>query len=153
MNVSPIRIISLCASRNLCGLHWCLNSLEQYIRQIQYIQKELNPPGVTETSVNFLTSSRIISLIYNALQPSSLSSPPLHSQIPLPRSQPRAVVPVLSVMLRAYPGLLPTTLFIHQRCSPIPFQLSAREEAQSPAQQVSASPGFSSQLLGSVSTG
>lgn len=56
-------------------------------------------------------------------------------------------------MLRAYPGLLPTTLFVHQRCSPILFQLSAREEAQSPAPQVSASPVFSSQLLGSVSTG
>lgn len=106
-----------------------------------------------ETSVNFLTASRIISLIYNDLQPSSVSSPPLHSQIPLPRSQPRAVVPVLSVTVRAYPGLLPTTLFVHQMCSLIPFQLSAREEAQSPAQQVSASPGFSSRLLGSVSTG
>lgn len=44
------------------------------IYQILYICKERNPPGVMDTSVNILTTSKVMSLIFNAYQPFSLFS-------------------------------------------------------------------------------
>lgn len=74
-----------------------------------YIWRELHPPGVMKPSVTFLTAWKIISSIFSAPQPSSLSSP-MHFKSHFQEASPRQ----LFLCCQAYSDFPPATFLIHR---------------------------------------